>query len=49
MDVKDSGEEYLGSLGEKKANGEMLQLKYNLRIKCEDKIKQEFYSFNFYI
>lgn len=50
MNVKESGEEYLGSLGGKKAKGEMLQLKYNLRNKiCKDKIKQEFYNFNFYI
>lgn len=28
--VKESGEEYLGSLGGKKAKGEILKLKYNL-------------------
>lgn len=51
MNVKESGEEYLGSLGGKKAKGEILKLKYNLRNKkiCKDKIKQEFYYFNFSI
>lgn len=50
MNEKSSGEEYLGSLGGKKAKGEMLKLKYNLRNKiCKDKIKQEFYYFNFSI